>query len=90
MAAEYGWTDSEWTALLELYSCESSWNHMAGNPDSGACGIPQSWPCSKLANSMPDYRNNVAGQIKWGFDYIARAYTRPSVALAKHYAVNWY
>lgn len=90
MATERGWVGSEWTALLELYACESSWNHMAGNPDSGACGIPQSWPCSKLASTVPDWRNNVAGQIAWGYDYITRAYGRPSVALAKHYAVNWY
>lgn len=90
MAAQRGWTGGEWTALLELYSCESSWNNQAGNPDSGACGIPQSWPCSKLSETVPDWRNNVAGQLTWGYDYLQRTYGAPSNALAHHYRANWY
>lgn len=90
IAKDYGWIGDEWTALLELYSCESSWNHSANNAESGACGIPQSYPCSKLANAIPDYRNNVAGQITWGYEYIKARYGTPSKALAFHYKSNWY
>lgn len=90
IAKDYGWTGSEWTALLELYSCESSWNHNAINGTSAACGIPQSYPCSKLAHTVPDYRHNVAGQITWGYDYIKARYGTPSKALAFHYRANWY
>lgn len=90
LAESRGWTGSEWKALLELWSCESSWNHAAINPQSGAGGIPQSWPASKMATKGSDWESNPITQISWGLDYIARTYTKPSVALEKHYRSNWY
>jgi hypothetical protein len=90
MAERYGWTGNEWNALLELWSCESSWTHTAINPESGAGGIPQSWPASKMASVGADYLSNPATQIEWGLRYIQSRYTTPSAALAYHYAKNFY
>lgn len=91
LAAERGWTGSQFDALKELWSCESSWTTLAGNTEgSGAYGIPQSLPASKMAKFGADYMTNPETQIKWGLDYVSAVYGTPQVALAKHYAVNWY
>ncbi|MFK0015755.1 NlpC/P60 family protein [Streptomyces sp. NPDC091027] len=81
LAAEmYGWTGPQWDALYTLWQHESNWNHKAGNPSSGAYGIPQALPASKMASEGPDYRTNPATQIKWGLKYIKDRYTSPAKA----------
>lgn len=74
MAAQRGWTGAEWDALYQLWMRESGWNPRSANRSSGACGIPQAYPCSKI----PD--KSMAGQIAWGLSYIAGRYGSPSVA----------
>lgn len=90
LAAERGWTGSEFDALLELFACESSWNERAGNPYSGAYGIPQAWPANKMASFGEDYETNPLTQLRWGLNYIAVRYGTPSEALAFHYRKNYY
>lgn len=90
LAAERGWTGSQFTALKELWSCESSWTTTAGNKDSGAYGIPQSLPAGKMVTFGEDYMTNPETQIRWGLEYIQKRYTNPQNALAQHYRVNWY
>ncbi len=90
LAAERGWTGSEFDALLELFACESSWNERAGNPVSGAYGIPQSWPATKMASFGADYMTNPITQLRWGLNYIAARYGTPSAALQFHYRTNYY
>jgi hypothetical protein len=91
LASEKGWSGSEWTALLELWACESSWGHLKANYEgSGAYGIPQSLPASKMASHGEDYLVNPKVQILWGLDYIANRYGSPSKALEFHYTMNWY
>lgn len=91
LAAERGWTGSQFNALKELWSCESSWTTTAGNTaGSGAYGIPQSLPASKMVANGADYMTNPETQIKWGLDYIGNRYGNPQTALAQHYAKNWY
>lgn len=68
----------EWGALEELIQKESSWNHFASNPNGGACGLFQAWPCSKLPCDLSD----VYCQADWGINYIAGRYGTPSKALA--------
>ena len=74
MAAQYGWTGAQWNALSRLWDKESNWNHKARNPSSGAYGIPQALPASKMASIMqgggPDYLTNAKTQISWGLRYI--------------------
>lgn len=76
MAAQRGWTGAEWDALYQLWMRESGWNPRSANRTSGACGIPQAYPCSKI----PD--KSMAGQISWGLNYIAGRYGSPSAAWA--------
>ena len=65
---------------------ESGLNPYAVNKSSGACGLFQALPCSKLPCSLSD----VACQAKWGVDYIKNRYGNPANALEFHYANNWY
>ena len=83
MAAALGWTGNQWTALERLWDGESGWNHLARNPSSGAYGIPQSLPASKMRAAGADYLTNPATQIKWGLSYIRSTYGTPANALAK-------
>jgi hypothetical protein len=83
MAASVGWTGREWQALRQLWQGESGWNHeIANTAGSGAYGIPQALPASKMASAGPDWRTNPATQIKWGLNYIKERYGSPSRALA--------
>lgn len=71
MAAQRGWTGDQWNALYQLWMKESKWNPNARNFWSGACGIPQAYPCSKITDM------SVSGQIRWGLDYISAKYGNP-------------
>ncbi|KGN32843.1 hypothetical protein N802_15740 [Knoellia sinensis KCTC 19936] len=74
---EYGWGDSQWRCLNLLWEGESSWRYTAENPSSGAYGLPQSLPASKMAKFGADYRTNPITQIKWGLWYIDVSYGNP-------------
>jgi len=83
LVLEYGWSEEDYQALVLLWYRESSWNPNAYNKSSGACGIPQSRPCSKMAKFGRDYRTNWKVQVMWGLDYIKNVYTTPSEAYRK-------
>ncbi len=93
LAAANGWGDgTQWQCLYTLWQHESGWNEKAGNPSSGAYGIPQSLPASKMASAGSDYRTNPATQIKWGLSYIQGRYQNPCNAWALWQSRNphWY
>lgn len=90
LAANRGWTGGEWQCLYSLWQKESGWNHLAANPSSGAYGIPQSLPGSKMAARGSDWRTNPATQIEWGLDYIGGRYGTPCGAWQHSVANNWY
>lgn len=90
LAAQRGWTGSQWQCLDALWQRESGWNHLAMNPSSGAYGIPQSLPGSKMATVAADWRTNPATQITWGLNYIAGRYGTPCGAWSHSQAVGWY
>lgn len=90
MAERYGWTGAQWSALSRLWDKESNWNHRAKNPSSGAYGIPQSLPASKMASAGADWQTNPGTQIAWGLKYIKDRYGSPSAALSFHNRRNWY
>jgi len=94
LAAEYGWgTGLEWQALEELWTRESSWNNKAINYTSGAYGIPQALPASKLPKAgqpPPVGTSDPTAQITWGLNYISSRYRSPIFALAHHKTYNWY
>ena len=89
-AVTYGWGDSQFSCLNQLWTKESGWSYTAGNPSSGATGIPQALPGSKMASAGADWATNASTQIAWGLDYIKRGYGTPCAAMAHSSAVNWY
>lgn len=80
MIAEYGWNSAQFSCLDALWTGESGWDYTATNPSSGAYGIPQSLPASKLAAAGDDWKSNPVTQIRWGLDYIRDAYGTPCSA----------
>lgn len=90
LAATYGWTGREWTCLDQLWMRESKWNYRAQNRYSGAYGIPQALPGSKMATSGRDWRTNPVTQIRWGLGYIKARYGSPCSAWAQSESHGWY
>ncbi|MDC4233756.1 ubiquitin-like domain-containing protein [Actinomyces sp. B33] len=90
MVAARGWSDAEFQCLLNLWQRESGWNPYARNASSGAYGIPQSLPGSKMASAGADWMTNPATQITWGLGYIAGRYGTPCGAWAHSNSVGWY
>ena len=86
---KYGWGSDQFSCLSSLWQKESGWNYQAYN-SSGATGIPQSLPGSKMATAGADWQTNAATQIAWGLDYISRAYGTPCAAWGHSQAMNWY
>ncbi|GAT83372.1 hypothetical protein STXM2123_4073 [Streptomyces sp. F-3] len=69
---------------------ESSWNYQATNPSSGAYGLVQALPGSKMASAGADWRTNPATQIKWGLNYMNERYGSPCGAWSFWQANHWY
>ena len=63
-----GWGEDQYACLVSLCNRESHWNVYAGNPVSGAYGIPQALPGSKMASAGSDWQTNPRTQITWGLE----------------------
>jgi len=85
-----GWGGDEYTCLVSLWNKESGWRADAYNSGSGAYGIPQALPGSKMASAGADWRTNAATQVNWGLGYIAAVYDTPCGAWAHSVSVGWY
>lgn len=81
---------SQFSCLNTLWEHESGWNYKAKNPSSGAYGIPQSLPGSKMASAGADWRTNPYTQMKWGLSYIKGRYGTPCGAYNHFKRNNWY
>lgn len=90
MARRYGWGTADYRALERLWHYESRWGHRAQNPSSGAYGIPQALPGSKMKSAGSDWATNPETQIRWGLEYIRQRYRTPSRAYAFFRSCNWY
>jgi hypothetical protein len=86
----FGFSTSEMSPLDQMWTRESGWNTHAQNPSSGAYGIPQALPGSKMASAGSDWQTNPATQIKWGLGYIKQVYGTPSAAWSFWQSHNWY
>jgi len=89
-ASQYGWGDGEFACLNSLWAKESGWNYRATNQSSGAYGIPQALPGSKMAAYGSDWQTNPATQIKWGLHYIDGRYGSPCSAWSTAQSKGWY
>ena len=90
MLGSYGWSSSEFSCLQSLWNAESGWNPTASNPTSGAYGIPQALPGSKMASAGADWQTNPATQIRWGLGYIKATYGSPCAAWSHWQATGSY
>ena len=86
----YGWTENDFNCLVKLWERESNWNPNAHNKSSGAHGIQQSLPASKMASEGDDYYTNGKTQIRWGLKYIKNRYGTPANAWAHSQQKGWY
>jgi hypothetical protein len=91
MLGSFGWPMSQFGCLNSLWTRESGWNYQAENP-SGAYGIPQALPGSKMASAGPDWQTNPATQIRWGLTYIKDdpSYGSPCAAWDHEEAFGYY
>jgi hypothetical protein len=90
MLSQFGWSSSQFSCLQPLWALESGWNIYASNPSSGAYGIPQALPGSKMASAGPDWQSDAATQIRWGLSYIQGTYGSPCAAWSHDEADGWY
>jgi hypothetical protein len=90
MLASFGWSSSQFSCLEPLWQHESGWKVTAANPSTGAYGIPQADPGSKMASAGPDWKSSASTQIKWGLTYIKDTYGSPCAAEHHEQAEGWY
>jgi hypothetical protein len=81
---------SQFSCLEALWTRESGWNVHATNPTSGAYGIPQALPATKMASTGADWRTDVTTQVRWGVSYIDSAYGSPCAAWSHEEKAGWY
>jgi hypothetical protein len=89
LLSAYGFSTSQWGCLDDLWNQESGWRYNAENA-SGAYGIPQALPGSKMASAGSDWLTNPTTQIKWGLGYIRSTYGSPCNAWAHEQGYGWY
>jgi len=89
MVLARGWGEDQFACLVALFNRESHWNVYAANP-SGAYGIPQALPGSKMASAGADWATNPATQIAWGLGYISARYGDPCGAWGHSQSAGWY
>jgi hypothetical protein len=89
MLGSFGFSTSQFSCLDDLWTQESGWNVDAENA-SGAFGIPQALPGSRMASAGPDWQTDASTQIRWGLGYIQDTYGTPCAAWAHEEADNWY
>lgn len=90
MLSIYGWGDDQFTCFDKIITQESGWNVSATNRSSGAYGIPQALPGSKMATAGADWQTNPATQIKWALGYVQGRYSTPCGAWSFKSAHGWY
>ena len=86
----YGWSNYDFDCLVSLWNKESGWNPLAHNSSSGAHGIAQALPASKMSSYGSDYMTNYKTQINWGLNYIKSRYGSPSKAWSHSKSKGWY
>ncbi|MET0714425.1 MAG: lytic transglycosylase domain-containing protein [Mycetocola sp.] len=90
MVLARGWGEDQFSCLVSLWNKESGWRVNASNKSSGAYGIPQALPGSKMGSAGSDWATNPATQITWGLGYISGRYGTPCGAWSHSQAKNWY
>jgi hypothetical protein len=90
LVADRGWSSDQFSCLEKLWQKESGWNYRAYNSSSGAYGIPQALPGSKMASAGSNWKSSAATQIRWGLSYIDGRYGTPCGAWDHSKSYGWY
>jgi hypothetical protein len=90
MRNKFGYGEEQFSCFNNIIIRESMWDVYATNPSSGAYGIPQALPGSKMASVGSDWRTNPATQIIWGIGYMRDRYGSPCQAWSFKSAHGWY
>lgn len=90
LLADRGWGSDQFSCLEKLWNKESGWNYRAYNSSSGAYGIPQALPGSKMGSAGGDWKTSAATQIRWGLGYIDGRYGTPCGAWSHSQSTGWY
>jgi hypothetical protein len=90
MLGTFHWARWQFYYLNLLWSHESGWDKYASNPYTGAYGIPQAVPGSKMSSAGPNWPSNARTQIRWGMRYIKSRYGSPKKAWEHEQATGWY
>lgn len=90
MVRARGWGDDQFSCLVALWNRESGWRVNAFNRSSGAYGIPQALPGSKMGSAGADWETSAATQITWGLGYIGGRYGTPCGAWSHSQSTGWY
>ncbi|MCB0918651.1 MAG: hypothetical protein KDC39_08795 [Actinobacteria bacterium] len=90
MKDKYGWGNKQYQDLVLLWNKESGWNVKASNSSSGAYGIAQALPGSKMSSAGKDWKSNAKTQVDWGLKYIKDRYGSPSAAWSHSQNTGWY
>ncbi|MFG2596832.1 transglycosylase SLT domain-containing protein [Streptomyces sp. NPDC048462] len=80
----------QFQCFSNIVNHESTWNYRASNPSSGAYGLVQALPGSKMSSAGADWQTNPATQIKWGLNYMDSRYGSPCGAWSFWQANSWY
>lgn len=84
------WGEDQWESLRALIQRESGWNPFARNPHSGAAGLCQALPASKMASEGLDYLTNPIAQSRWCMKYILERYGNPQQAWQFWQTHGWF
>ena len=87
---KYELGEDHYTCFNNIIMRESKWDIDATNPSSGAYGIPQALPGSKMATVGADWRTNPATQITWAIEYMKKRYGSPCSAWSFKRSNGWY
>ncbi|MFJ4983981.1 transglycosylase SLT domain-containing protein [Streptomyces sp. NPDC088732] len=82
--------ETQFQCFSNIVTRESGWNYTATNSSSGAYGLVQALPGSKMASAGADWRTNPGTQIKWGLNYMNSRYGSPCGAWSFWQNNNWY
>jgi len=90
MASKYHWGVGQFECVNQIWIRESGWSQYARNWGSGASGIPQAQPGSKMASAGANWQTDPRVQIRWGLGYIRASYGNPCNAWSFWQYHNWY
>jgi hypothetical protein len=81
---------NQFESFDNIITHESSWNMFAVNPSSGAYGLAQALPASKMISAGIDWPINPVTQLRWAYDYMNKRYGSPNAAWVFWQANHWY